>query len=702
MNREQATTETEVNPETQESQETSPVVVESPEELRQGMLEESEKEIASFTAEGAERFAQLETRAKEEGSAIDIADNGALTTLGKEVNLAKAALQVEIGYNGEFAEVASVKNELAKVEPSLSGENHISAEVEGTKNVEEDSRYKAIYEKEAFLYLKNYDSKYFHENFSGISEDSYLLGKNGNRTNLLPSQNIPSFKNGLTFSKFGDKVKEKFFDQYPDAEASSRNVPIEQVFEERKEKAKKKLGDEIYEKMTNPKLAGYSEQHIIAEYLKDGTMSQEEIDSLRKEVLTYAKSREDFGKAMWPGSAKMFTTPETETVNQKEESVTMSQGENLRGIEQGSIEEKVLEQFKNIGIHGEVVTIPDNSTFNEVMLFPKNLSNEKLVRLYRGLTSLDESVVNQVSPSMRLELGDRKVTTLDLLRNPVEKLTENPSYQNLIDYVESVKAHLSDREKSSLEFDLQSIENKVLEGSSIRRVLVSNHLSYPGGVPVSGISPYVSSTKNPLEAGRYSSQGGGIVVIDIPASKLESLGGTSSEVNIKAFLSPEYITAILPTKNNKGENFNEQDLYNAIALVDSKIPTTHIEIPSLSEEEIQREKNQGQTDRVAIQEKKSNDLRKRFPEVAISNERLQKAMTEINTDIYSVTRFTIFDYFENQLKRLHPRSSLEEYGFQAEVGIRGNEKFNRKNITDVMLLKARDFVKRMEQREVKN
>jgi hypothetical protein len=574
--------------------------------------------------------------------------------------------------------IAISKNEALNKETPFSNEGQSVTNKEGGKTVEEDARYKEIYEKEALSYLKSYDSKYFNENYSGIGADGFLLDKEGNHTSSLPSQNIPVFKNGLTFPKFRDKVKEKFFDQYPDAEASARNVPVEQVLGEHKEKALSEIKNAIEDRKRirlmkgGEKLGGYEEEQLIKKYTELGLLSNKEIEVLKEE-----KKEEEVGM--------------NQVKNTKPEESSMEIGKESPGGD-------VLEQFKNIGIRGEVVTMPNNATFSEAIIFPKNLSNEKLVRLYRGLTSLDESVVNQVSPSLRLELGDRKVATLDFLKDSVEKLTENPNYQNLVDYVESVKSHLSDRERSSLEADLRSIEDQVLEGRPLRRALVFNQISYPGGVPVSGISPYLSSTKNPLDAIGYSN-GGGLVVIDIPASKLESFGRGASEVNIKAFLSPEYITAILPTKNNNKENFDEQDLYNAIALIDSSVPTTHVEVPEPTEEEIEMEKSQEQVDRTAIQEKRLKDLWKSFPEVAIPQEGVQKTMTELNTDVYSATRLAIFDHFENQLKRLRPNHSLEEYNFQVFIGFGEIEKFDRKNITDAMLLKARDFVERISEKE---
>jgi len=95
MDKEQATIETTKKPEEQENHET-PRSDESPEELCQQMISESEKESDNFKSECADNLAQAETRAEKDGLTIDSNDKESLQLLPSEADGARAELLNEI------------------------------------------------------------------------------------------------------------------------------------------------------------------------------------------------------------------------------------------------------------------------------------------------------------------------------------------------------------------------------------------------------------------------------------------------------------------------------------------------------------------------------------------------------------------------------------------------------------------------------
>ncbi len=95
MYKEQATIEATKKPEAQENHEV-PQSVESPEDLRQQMMSESEKETDHFKSECVDDVAQTEARAEKDGLVVYGEDKKALEDLGAEAEVAKKELEAEI------------------------------------------------------------------------------------------------------------------------------------------------------------------------------------------------------------------------------------------------------------------------------------------------------------------------------------------------------------------------------------------------------------------------------------------------------------------------------------------------------------------------------------------------------------------------------------------------------------------------------
>ena len=107
MLEEQSTTEVIKKPEAQENPEAIQSI-ESPEELRQQILSESEGEAEGFKKEGSEELAQAEARAAAEGLVIDSEDSTALLGLNQEADKARAVLAAETGIGIKSQEVNSL------------------------------------------------------------------------------------------------------------------------------------------------------------------------------------------------------------------------------------------------------------------------------------------------------------------------------------------------------------------------------------------------------------------------------------------------------------------------------------------------------------------------------------------------------------------------------------------------------------------
>jgi len=109
MNRFEPTTETIKKPEAQENHEV-PRSVENPEELRQQMTSEAEKQTGQFKQECTDDLLRVEERAEKDGLLIDGEDKKALENLGTEAEATKKELEFEIALikNTEKANIVGV------------------------------------------------------------------------------------------------------------------------------------------------------------------------------------------------------------------------------------------------------------------------------------------------------------------------------------------------------------------------------------------------------------------------------------------------------------------------------------------------------------------------------------------------------------------------------------------------------------------
>lgn len=365
--------------------------------------------------------------------------------------------------------------------------------------------------------------------------------------------------------------------------------------------------------------------------------------------------------------------------------------------------EKLSGIFEQAGIESKVVKIEDGGEFSEAIIFDKKeVSTEKLVRLYRGVGHLDTSVLEQIPYAMRTENGTGKPTTLESVRQEVDALAKNPTYENLTAYTDKVRSNLTPDEARRFDEDLKRIEDGILDGYSTRKELTMRQIEHGGGWGESGISPYVSSSFDPYEAAGYGREG--LIVMDVPLSQIEDFRADATEANIKGALDKKYITAILPRKR-EGEKAKEQvnqELYRALQKVYENAPAALYEDEELKaeREKIQAEqaeldKEQWKKDVEQVRQKRVGNLTRRFPEVKLG---VQNA-AEQGTDVYTKAKRDIFDFYKARLEKIGRNGrNIEDYEYQ-ESDYSERKKFDREKANDIMLLKLKALVGRLEEKE---
>lgn len=377
--------------------------------------------------------------------------------------------------------------------------------------------------------------------------------------------------------------------------------------------------------------------------------------------------------------------------------------EKLPGTIDNSPGENLVKMFREEGVESHVQSIENGGEFSEAIIFDKkDISPEKLVRLYRGVGHIDASVLEQVPYAMRTESGTSRPETLDQVRQEVDALAHNPTYQNLLTYFDKVRPYLKPEELRRLDEDVERIESGILDGYSTRIELIMKQIEHNGGYGESGISPYISSSYDPYEAAGYGRAG--LMIIDVPLSEIEDFRPNSSEVNIKGVLDRKYITAILPRSpgSKKEKEQVDKDLYQALQVVFDNTPADLFEDKSLKEEREKRaaekselDREQWEKDAAIIRQKRVAKLKKIFSEVKFESQ----STSGEELDIYTKAKRDIFDFFKARLEKIGRNGrSIKDYEYQ-EKEYGETKKFNREKADEVMLQKLKVLVERLEEKE---
>ncbi len=366
--------------------------------------------------------------------------------------------------------------------------------------------------------------------------------------------------------------------------------------------------------------------------------------------------------------------------------------------------EKLLESFAELGVGFKIIKIEDGGEFSEaIILDKKETPAEYTVRIYRGVNNLDASIFEQVPYAMRAENEAGKPIILESVRQEVAALAERPTYAALLAYVDKVRPQLSQEEVRRLDEDVAIIEDGILQGYSTRQELVFGQIKHSGGRCDSGITPYISASYNPYEAAGYGAKG--LVVLDIPLSRIEDFNPRSKEVNIKGVLDNKYITAVLPRKHRVSTTRDElsAQIARALQVVDELVPVStslgsswglHAERENKFTKDAELDKEQWKVDVELVRQKRAGKLVELFPEVELA---ANDSGAEV--DVYSFAKQSIFDHYVARLATIGRNGIDIDSCYYQEKDYGEDKKFDRQNIDETMLLKLRTLTERRAERE---
>jgi hypothetical protein len=361
---------------------------------------------------------------------------------------------------------------------------------------------------------------------------------------------------------------------------------------------------------------------------------------------------------------------------------------------------KFIEGLHSAGIETRIVPLKNNTSFKEVIILDnKEPQSEKRVRVFRGITKLDASLLRQIPYAMRSNLESGSAfSTIEEVKPEVVALANEPSYQNLVNYMGKVTPHLNDHDRQRFSDRLTEVEDSILEGRSLRTELLMDQIRHPGGTVDNGIAPYVSATLDPLQASGYA-EGGAVLVIDLPISKIDALKLDEGEIHIKGIVEPEDISAVLiPNKLDKNNPQTLEDFGMALTQLneaaDSNIySATESRSIRAAELAISREMDveQRKKDVEQIHIKRVNNLIGIYKEVGLDPQAIRDQAVKDNTDIYSTAKKDIFDYYVQKMKEIDPNGDeIRDYEYIPKRGL--NEKFDRDSVTDEMLTQLKKLV----------
>lgn len=328
------------------------------------------------------------------------------------------------------------------------------------------------------------------------------------------------------------------------------------------------------------------------------------------------------------------------------------------------------------------------------------------VRLFRGIQT-GQSVSKQDSYALRSrETPDSDIYILEHAREAAEILTANPTYSNLLAYIDLVWPDLNDDEIGRFNQKLIQIEDRVLAGDTLRNQLVFTTFEFLGGQYTdTGLAPYTSASFDLAEAFGYSRLG--LLVIDAPISKIEALY-TTREVAIKGGVSTKNISAILIRGSNTKPPTEEIIRAHGLAAIDAAGTTissniydpadAKAELAEIAQREVEIDKQQHVIDVEDIRVHRSNLLKRKYPDCQINDDAISEMKVAENIDVYTATKRLMFDMLTKRASEL--RISLELYIYKRRLNTETlqafDEPYARDNVTDDMLKQLRDLIIRKE------
>lgn len=367
--------------------------------------------------------------------------------------------------------------------------------------------------------------------------------------------------------------------------------------------------------------------------------------------------------------------------------------------------QKLIGILKEQGVDSKVVNL-GTQTFPEAIIFNRPESQEqetteKMVRIYRGINHLDDSILSQIPYGMRAEIGGGKIKAIESIRHLVENLAQNPTYENLMIYLDGVRPNLSKEENKRLDYCLDLAERRLLEDDfTMRDILLMEQIAHSGGVHAdSGIAPYISASVDPNEAVKYGREG--LLVIDLPLSEIE---GTGSEVSIRGALDQKYLTGIIirNSKIRQSDELRSQELNLALKKTAESMPKNiYNDAESLVMRKEQFENNhkldrdRQKEDINLLAQRRISKLIEKFPEANI----VLPSDFDKSLEVYRDAQRKVFDFYEEQLRGIDRFGrDIEDFSYREE-SYSGEKKFDRDKIDEIMLAKLKILVNHLKERE---
>ncbi len=364
------------------------------------------------------------------------------------------------------------------------------------------------------------------------------------------------------------------------------------------------------------------------------------------------------------------------------------QENNIRQEQTLTIKQQVEAVLSAQKVKHEVVSLPQKYINQLIILDQQTEEKEPTIRIYRGLNQIDKNLLEQVPFAMRTfkeKNGERQLEIMNDLKTEVDDLAQNPTYENLLNYVEKAKPRLEPQEIKSLEEKVRNVEECVLEGESVRNKINRMQILEGTAKATSGMTPFISFVPKAEYATGF---GKAVMVVEVPLSMISDMNVEGHELNLKGALDPKYIKAFVPYEQNpKTEDFY-QELATAMKILDQKIG-----VPKVSEQEAvalrkqklaqedEADKKQLPIDLKLVRLKRTERLKEEFPQIVIDIDKLQAE----NDDVYSKAKEEIFDALLVQLKSVihegnDPGSYLEEIAGKLGIKI-----IDKKNISEMFL-----------------
>ena len=360
-------------------------------------------------------------------------------------------------------------------------------------------------------------------------------------------------------------------------------------------------------------------------------------------------------------------------------------------------EDDLAEALFEAGIASQRLQMKDNPIFPEVIILEHLVKpTERLVRVYRGIGTPDNTALQQSSYALRTLDEHRNVTVIESVRGAVEALAHTPTMKNVYTYIDAVVPHLQPRERESLFQELDEIERSVLSGLTVRRKLINLQSQRGGVVADYGLAPYVSSTFDSDLAAAYSR--GGVLVMDIPLSEIDGYSA-AGEVNIKVGIDPKYISAIIKLNTLERricETDAEMERQLQLTLEAVNVATggpmyTEDELVEVYELKLALERANDQVrhneDVDVIQTKIAEKIADTFPEVGISFLEAQEMAKQEQVSVFEYISKRIFTVYEDRLLKVCRNGrTVENFSYAETEGYSTKERgIDRNNITRATL-----------------